>query len=121
MYFAIAATVNEQSYGRAFNKTVMNITQSYLATNFNRIDYNASIDTLIIDLPENGIFKAVLLETLCDKFEGKFVIAVLIIGDTAAACTVSLAATYSGIPVLWARGHGGFLSSLRNLVSYLFE
>lgn len=115
MYFAIATSPNEQQYSRAFNKTLMNITQSYLT----KENYNISIDTLIIDLPENGSFTAVVLEKLCEQFEGKHVIAVLLIGDSPAAFTVSLAATHSGIPVLWARGKGGFLPGFRSLVSLL--
>lgn len=117
MYFAIAASATEQSYSRAFNKTLMNITQSYLTSNSKSDGYNVSLDTLIIELPENGSFTALLLEKLCGKFEGKHVVAVLVIGDSPAAFTVSLAATHSGIPVLWARGKGGYLPGFRNLVS----
>lgn len=117
MYFAIAASATEQSYSRAFNKTLMNITQSYLTSNSKADGYNVSLDTLIIELPENGSFTALLLEKLCEKFEGKHVVAVLVIGDSPAAFTVSLAATHSGIPVLWARGKGGYLPGFRNLVS----
>lgn len=113
IYFAIAAPPSEQSYSRAFNKTLMNITQS------ERNGLNISLDTLVIDLPKNGNFSAHLLESLCDKFEGKHVVAVLIIGDSPAAFTVSLAATHSGVPVLWARGRGGFLPGFRSMVSYL--
>lgn len=115
MYFAIATTPSEQQYSRAFNKTLINITQSYMT----KENYNISIDTLIIDLPENGSFTPVVLENLCEQFEGKHVIAVLLIGDSPAAFTVSLAATHSGIPVLWARGKGGFLPGFRSLVSLL--
>lgn len=115
MYFAIATSPSEQQYSRAFNKTLMNITQTYMT----KENYNISIDTLIIDLPENGSFTAVVLEKLCEQFEGKHVIAVLLIGDSPAAFTVSLAATHSGIPVLWARGKGGFLPGFRSLVSLL--
>lgn len=115
MYFAIATSPNEQQYSRAFNKTLMNITSLYLTKEY----YNISIDTLIIDLPENGSFTAVVLEKLCEQFEGKHVIAVLLIGDSPAAFTVSLAATHSGVPVLWARGKGGFLSGFRSSVSLL--
>lgn len=117
MYFAIAAMPSEQSYTRAFNKAVMNITQTYLEGRFKRTGYNITLETLVIELPENGGFSAALLETLCAKFEGKYVVAVLVIGNTPAAQTVSLAATHSGIPVLWARGQGDVVSGFRSLVS----
>ncbi|XP_071050043.1 uncharacterized protein [Onthophagus taurus] len=111
MYFAIAATPSEQSYSRAFNKTLMNITQGIVVNG----RCNVSVDTLMVELPENGSFSANLLQKLCDKFEGKHVIAVLVLSHSPAAQTVSLAATYSGIPVLWASGYGGFLSEFRNM------
>lgn len=117
MYFGIAASAASQTYSRAFNKTLMNITQSYLASKSDRGSYNISLETLVIELPQNGSFSAVLLETLCEQFEGKHVVAVLIIGDSPAAFTVSLAAKHAGIPVLWARGHSGLLPGFRNLVS----
>ncbi|GJQ87496.1 hypothetical protein Trydic_g19252 [Trypoxylus dichotomus] len=118
MYFAIAAMASEQSYSRAFNKALMNITQSYLETKFKATRYNITLDTLTIELPENGSFSATLLEILCSKFEGKHVIAVLVIGNTPAAQTVSLAASHSGIPVLWAKGQGAVVFGFRSLVSH---
>lgn len=116
MYFAIAATPSGQSYSRAFNKTVTNITQSYVEEGG---FYNVSVETLAIELPENGSFSARLLKYVCEQFEGKHVVAVLLIGDSPAAFTVSLAAKHSGITVLWARGHSGFLPGFRRLVSSL--
>ncbi|KAI4461866.1 ionotropic glutamate receptor [Holotrichia oblita] len=115
MYFAIAAMASEQSYSRAFNKALMNITQSYLEGKFKETRYNITLDTLAIELPENGSFTATLLEGLCSKFEGKHVVAVLVIGNTPAAQTVTLAATHSGIPVLWAKGQGGMVPGFRSL------
>lgn len=120
LYFAIAASPSGQTYSRAFNKTLMNITQSYLTTKVNKDTFNFTLETLVIELPENGSFSAALLRNLCNQFEGKHVVAVLIVGDSPAAFTVSLTAKHSGIPVLWARGHSGFLPGLRSLVSDLF-
>lgn len=117
MYFAIAAMPSEQSYSRAFNKALTNITQTYLDGRFKETRFNITLDTLPIELPENGSFSAVLLEILCSKFEGKHVVALLVIGNTPAAQTVSLAATHSGIPVLWARGQGGVVPGFRSSVS----
>lgn len=111
MFFAIAAAPSGQGYTKAFNKTLVNITQMYLPRSAGKLE------TLAIELPENGSFSAKLLVTLCEKFEGKHVVAVLIVGDSPAAFTVSLAARHSSIPVLWARGHSGFLPGFRTLVS----
>ncbi|KAJ3643375.1 hypothetical protein Zmor_026089 [Zophobas morio] len=117
LYFAIAAAPSGQAYSRAFNKTLMNITQSYLTTKMHKDTFNFTVETLVIELPENGSFSAALLRILCDQFEGKHVVAVLVVGDSPAAFTVSLTAKHSGIPVLWARGHSGFLPGFRSLVS----
>lgn len=114
MYFAIAATPSGQSYSRAFNKTLTNITQSYAEEGG---FYNVTLETLAIEMPENGSFSARLLKTVCEQFEGKHVVAVLLVGDSPAAFTISMAAKHSGIPVLWARGHSGFLPGFRRLVS----
>lgn len=73
----------------------------------------------MIDLPENGSFSAILLEEVCAKLEGKRVVAVLIIGNSPAAFTVSITAKHAAIPVLWARGHGQFLPGFRGLVSFI--
>lgn len=117
LYFAIAASPSGQTYSRAFNKTLMNITQNYLTSKLNKDTFNYTLETLIIELPENGSFSAALLRLLCDQFEGKHVVAVLVVGDSPAAFTVSLTAKHAGIPVLWARGHSGFLPGFRSLVS----
>lgn len=119
MYFAIAAAPSGQTFSRAFNKTLTNITQSYLTNRFEKTSYNISLDTLAIELPENGSFSADLLENLCQQFEGKHVVAVLVVGDSSAAFAVTLAAKHAGIPVLWARGHTGFLTGFRSLVSLM--
>lgn len=115
MYFAIAATPSGQSYSRAFNKTLLNITQTYLEEGG---FYNVTVETLAIEMPENGSFSARLLKSVCEQFEGKHVVALLLVGDSPAAFTVSMAAKHSGIPVLWARGHSGFLPGFRRLVSW---
>lgn len=111
IYFAIAAPPSVQSYTRAFNKTLVNITQTYV------LQRNITLDTLPVELPENGSFSARLLKTVCDQFEGKHVAAVLVVGDTPASFTVSMAARYSSIPVLWARGNRGFFPGLGSSVS----
>lgn len=112
IYFAIAApTPNVQSYSRAFNKTLGNITQTYV------LRRNVTLDTVPVELPENGSFSATLLKTVCDQFEGKHVAAVLVVGDTPASFTVSMAARHAGIPVLWARGNRGFFPGFGSLVS----
>ncbi|XP_068898087.1 uncharacterized protein [Tenebrio molitor] len=121
LYFAIAASPSGQTYSKAFNKTLMNITQSYLTTKSHKDTFNFTVETLVIELPENGSFSAALLRTLCDQFEGKHVVAVLVVGDSPAAFTVSLTAKHSGIPVLWARGHSGFLPGFRSLESSPLE
>ncbi|XP_017782249.1 PREDICTED: uncharacterized protein LOC108566738 [Nicrophorus vespilloides] len=121
MYFAIAVPYGETGFGRAFNKTLANITQSLVTVRTSAGNYSIALDTLVIELPQNGSFTAVLLETLCQKFEGKHVVAVLILGHSPAAFTVSLAATYSGIPVLWARGQGGFLTGFSGIDSHVLE
>lgn len=117
IYFAIAASPSAQTFSRTFNKTLMNITQNYLTSRRSKIPYNISLETTVIDLPENGTFSAVLLETVCEKFENKRVVALFIIGDSPAAFTVSITAKHAGIPVLWARGQGEFLPGFRIMVS----
>ncbi|KAF5281607.1 hypothetical protein FQR65_LT02927 [Abscondita terminalis] len=122
MYFAIASPPSGQTFSRAFNKTLTNFTQTYLMSRFETASYNITIDTLTIDLPENGSFSSSLLEHICEQFEGKHVIAVLVIGDSSAAFTVSTTAKHVGIPVLWAKGHAQVLQGFRELVSsnYLY-
>lgn len=121
LYFAIAASPSAQGYSRAFNKTLTNITQNYLAGKSGRYGFNVSLETMVIDLPESGSFSAVLLETVCEKLEGKRVAAVLIVGHSPAAFTVSLTARHAGIPVLWARGYIAFMPGFRSLVSDLLS
>lgn len=118
MYFAIAATSSGQIYSRAFNKTLANITQSYLTGKSNVVTYNISLETLVIELPETGIFSSTFLQSVCDRFEDKHVVAVLVVGNSRAAFTVALAAGHAGIPVLWARGTNTFLPGFNNLVSH---
>ncbi|KAK4875933.1 hypothetical protein RN001_012355 [Aquatica leii] len=115
MYFAIAATPSGQTFSRAFNKTLTNITQTYLMNRFDTVSYNITIDTLTIDLPENGSFSSSLLEHVCEQFEGKHVIAVLVIGDSPAALTVTMTAKHVGIPVLWAKGNAQVLQGFKDL------
>ncbi|KAF5303394.1 hypothetical protein FQA39_LY09985 [Lamprigera yunnana] len=115
IYFAIAATPSGQTFSRAFNKTLSNITQSYLMNKMETAFYNITIDTLTIDLPENGSFSSGLLEYICEQFERKYVIAVLIIGDSPAGFTVAITSKHAGIPVLWAKGHAHQLRGFRDL------
>lgn len=117
IYFAIAAPNSAQSYSRAFNRTLSNITQNFLTGRSSKSNYNLSLETIVIDLPENGSFSAGLLESVCDKFGSKRIIAVLIIGHSPAAFTVSLTARHAGIPVLWARGDSQLLPGFRTMVS----
>lgn len=120
IYFAIAAPSSAQSYSRAFNRTLSNITQNFLTSKSSKLNYNLSLETIVIDLPENGSFSAGLLESVCDKFGSKRIIAVLIIGHSPAAFTVSLTAKHAGIPVLWARGDSQLLPGFRTTVSYFY-
>lgn len=117
MYFAIAATTSGQIYSRAFNKTLANITQSYLSGKSNLVTYNISLETMVIELPESGSFSSMFLEVVCRQFEGRHVVAVLVVGNSRAAFTVALAAGHAGVPVLWARGTNTFLPGFNNLVS----
>lgn len=122
IYFAIAAPPSTQSYSRAFNRTLSNITQNFLTGRSSKTYYNLSLETVVIDLPENGSFSSGLLENVCDKFGSKRIIAVLIVGRSPAAFTVSLTARHAGIPVLWAQGDSQLLPGFRTMVSeiYLF-
>ncbi|XP_049823043.1 uncharacterized protein LOC109597115 isoform X3 [Aethina tumida] len=104
MYLAIAASGGNPVYGRAFNRTLSNITQSYLAGRRGSLTFNVTLETLAIDLPENGSFSADLLETVCRRFQGKHVVAILVIGASPASFTVALASATCRVPVLWARG-----------------
>ncbi|KAL1498139.1 hypothetical protein ABEB36_008987 [Hypothenemus hampei] len=117
VYFAIAVSSPGQSFSRAFNKTLANITQHYLFSSFKKFSYNISLETLLIELPENGSFSSFLLERVCDLFERKHVVAVLVVGTSPAAFTVSLTARHVGIPVLWAQGQSQFLPGFRPLES----
>lgn len=119
MYFAIAADANGQVYSKAFNKTLTNITQSFIAGSSNSIIYNITLETLVIELPDSGGFSSFFLQSVCKKFEGKHIVAVLIVGNSQAAFTVSLAAGHAGIPVLWARGTNTILPGFNNVVSNL--
>lgn len=117
IYFAIAAPPSAQSYSRAFNRTLSNITQNFLSGRSGKSNYNLSLETIVIDLPDNGSFSASLLESVCNKFGSKRIIAVLIVGHSPAAFTVSLTARHAGIPVLWARGDSQLLPGFRTMVS----
>ncbi|XP_056634899.1 uncharacterized protein LOC130443981 [Diorhabda sublineata] len=121
VYFAIAATPSAQSFSRAFNKTLMNMTSNFLSGRSGKVGFNISLETIVIDLPENGSFSAILLEGVCEKLEEKRVVAVLIIGHSPAAFTVSVTAKHAGIPVLWARGHAQVLPGLQSLDSSPLE
>ncbi|XP_066145804.1 uncharacterized protein [Euwallacea fornicatus] len=114
VYLAIAVPSSGQSFSRAFNKTLTNITQNHLFGSFKKFSYNISLEPLVIELPENGSFNSFLLEHVCDMFEGKHVIAVLVLGSSPAAFTVSLTASHVGIPVLWAKGQSEFLPGFRS-------
>ncbi|XP_060529353.1 uncharacterized protein LOC132703854 [Cylas formicarius] len=121
IYFAIAISASGHGYSRAFNKTLTNITQNYLTGNSRKFAYNISLETLVLELPENGSFSGTLLERLCASFEGKHVVAVLVVGSSPAAFTVSMAAKHARIPVLWARGQSEFLPGFRSLESSPLE
>lgn len=120
MYFAVAADSNGQIYSKIFNKTLANITQSYIAGSSDSIIYNITLETLVIELPDGGGFSSTFLQNVCKKFEGKHIVAILITGNTQAAFSVSLAARHAGIPVLWARGTNTHLPGFNNMVSPLF-
>lgn len=79
-----------------------------------------SLETVSVDLPEDGRFSAALLARACDRFEGRHVAAVLVLGDTPAAFTVSMAARHSGVAVLRAGGNGGLVPGFGSLVSGRF-
>lgn len=115
MYFAIAAaSANGQAFSRAFNKTLANITQAY------HMAHNVTVEPLVIELPDGDAgsgFSGHFLRHVCDRFERRHVVAVLIVGNTRAAFTVALAAGHAGVPVLWARGINANLPGLNNLVS----
>ncbi|XP_050304727.1 uncharacterized protein LOC126742188 isoform X4 [Anthonomus grandis grandis] len=122
LYFAIAVSSSGgQTFGRAFNKTLTNITQNHLYGTLKKFSYNISLEPLVIELPENGSFSSTLLENVCGTFEGKHVVAVLIVGSSPAAFTVSLTARHAGIPVLWARGQSEVLPGFRTLESSPLE
>ncbi|VEN54784.1 unnamed protein product, partial [Callosobruchus maculatus] len=118
IFFAIAAPPSAQSYIRVFNRTLSNITQGYMV---NGHTFNLTLDTIAIDLPENGSFSATLLESVCGKLEGRRVVAVLVVGHSPAAFTVSMTAKHAGIPVLWAKGRSGFLPGFKSLDSNPLE
>lgn len=117
MYFAIAADTNGQTYSRTFNKTLANITQSFIAGSSESIIYNITLETVVIELPNGGGFSSLFLQSVCKKFEDKHIVAILVIGNTQAAFTVTLAARHAGIPVLWARGTNTLLPGFHNMVS----
>lgn len=119
-FFAIAVPSSGQSFSRAFNKTLTNITQNHYFGSIDRFNYNISLEPLVIELPDNGTFSGVFLQYVCDMFEGKHIVAVLVIGSSPAAFTVSLTARHVGIPVLWAQGQTEFLPGFRSLVSSCF-
>lgn len=139
MYFAIAVSssatlasgTTTQTYTRAFNKTLANITQSFWNSGNVRggdgnedrrrgMLYNITLDSLVIDLPENGLFSSNFLERLCVQLEGRRVAAILIVGDSPAAFTVALVAGNAGVPILWARGNGDYMPTLTDRVSNFF-
>ena len=102
----IAVAVSEahaQTFSRASNKTTHNVTKL--------ITDNITLRALIIPLPDNQQFSAAILEKACAQLEGRPVAAVLIVGASPAGFAVSLAAGVAGLPVLWARGGAGELST----------
>ncbi|KAK6640098.1 hypothetical protein RUM43_008375 [Polyplax serrata] len=105
VYVAVAFSEREfPSYSKVFNKTLSSIPNSFLIPDSLNRHYNISVSPLFFVLPNSGRFSSSIYEVMCNSFDRKRVVAILVIGESPAAFTVSLAAVTSNIPVLWARG-----------------
>lgn len=97
----VAAAFSEKdfpSYSKIFNKTLSSIPNSFLIPDSMNRQYNISIAPLFFILPDSGRFSSSIYQVMCNSFERKRVAAILVIGESPAAFTVSMAAITSNIP-----------------------
>lgn len=97
----IAAAFSEKdfsSYSKIFNKTLSSIPNSFLIPDSLNRHYNISVSPLFFVLPDSGRFSSSIYDVMCNTFNQKRVAAILVIGESPAAFTVSMAAVTSNIP-----------------------
>ncbi|XP_063361139.1 uncharacterized protein LOC134650177 isoform X1 [Cydia amplana] len=101
-YVGIAAPPSAAAVVRAFNKSLAEISQTYLAGDYPLHLRNITLLPLYIELPEDERFSARMLERTCQALGGRRVATLLVVGGGAAAAAVVTAAARAGVPVLRA-------------------
>ncbi|CAB3243412.1 unnamed protein product [Arctia plantaginis] len=99
-YVGIAAPPSAADVVRVFNRSLADISHTYLAGDYPLYLRNISLLPLYIELPEDERFVARVLERTCSALEGRRVAALLVCGGGSAAAAVVSAATRAGVPVL---------------------
>lgn len=99
VYIAVAFSERDfPSYSKIFNKTLSTIPNSFLIPDSMNRHYNISVSPLFFVLPNSGRFSSSIYEVMCNSFDRKRVVSIMVIGESPAAFTVSLAAVTSNIP-----------------------
>ncbi|KAL4706474.1 hypothetical protein ACJJTC_015672 [Scirpophaga incertulas] len=101
-YVGIAAPPSAAAVVHAFNRSLAEISQTYLAGDYPLYLRNITLLPLYIELPEDEKFSAQVLERTCSALGGRRVAALLVCGGGTAAAAVVSAASSAGVPVLRA-------------------
>ncbi|XP_075970664.1 uncharacterized protein LOC142973031 isoform X2 [Anticarsia gemmatalis] len=101
-YVGIAAPPSAADVVRLFNRSLADISHTYLAGDYPLYLRNITLLPLYIELPEDERFVARVLERTCSALEGRRVAALLVCGGGTAAAAVVTAASRAGVPVLRA-------------------
>ncbi|XP_053602444.1 uncharacterized protein LOC128670645 isoform X2 [Plodia interpunctella] len=101
-YVGIAAPSSAAAVVHAFNRSLAEISHTYLAGDNPLYLRNITLQPLYIELPEDERFSARLLEHSCSILGGRRVAALFVCGGGPAAAAVVSAASRAGVPVLRA-------------------
>ncbi|XP_034824305.2 uncharacterized protein [Maniola hyperantus] len=101
-YIAIAAPPSAADVVRAFNRTLSDISKTYLAGDYPLYLRNITLLPLYIELPEDERFSARVLEQTCAVLDKRRVAALLVCGGGSAAAAMVSTASRAGVPVLRA-------------------
>nr|XP_032510989.1 uncharacterized protein LOC116765580 isoform X2 [Danaus plexippus plexippus] len=101
-YLAIAAPSSASDFVRTFNRTLSDLSQTYLAGDYPLYLRNITLLPLYIELPEDERFSARVLEETCAALEGRRVAALLVCGGGSAAAALVSTASRAGVPVIRA-------------------
>ncbi|XP_047020571.1 uncharacterized protein LOC124630651 [Helicoverpa zea] len=101
-YVAIAAPPSAADVVRVFNRSLADLSHTYLAGDYPLHLRNITLLPLYIELPEDEKFGVRVLERTCSALDGRRVAALLVCGGGSAAAAVVTAAARAGVPVLRA-------------------